>query len=77
MNRALSASSPGMDALNYRVKIINTVALEVLFIPVTSAPIERVFSQAALATACHRNKTSFELSHHHLVVYCNLYLENV
>uniref|UniRef100_A0A915CVS2 HAT C-terminal dimerisation domain-containing protein n=1 Tax=Ditylenchus dipsaci TaxID=166011 RepID=A0A915CVS2_9BILA len=65
-------SSPGMDALKYWANMINTVgcqaiavlALEVLSIPATSAPMERVFSQAGLATARHRNRTSFELLNH-------------
>uniref|UniRef100_A0A915EI10 HAT C-terminal dimerisation domain-containing protein n=1 Tax=Ditylenchus dipsaci TaxID=166011 RepID=A0A915EI10_9BILA len=84
MNRVLGASSPGMDALKYWANMINTdarpiavLALEVLSIPATSAPMERVFSQAGLATARHRNRTSFELLNHQLVVYCNMYLKNV
>uniref|UniRef100_A0A915D149 HAT C-terminal dimerisation domain-containing protein n=1 Tax=Ditylenchus dipsaci TaxID=166011 RepID=A0A915D149_9BILA len=35
------------------------LAFEVLNVPATSAPVERIFSQAGLATRSHRNRTEF------------------
>uniref|UniRef100_A0A915DWV9 HAT C-terminal dimerisation domain-containing protein n=2 Tax=Ditylenchus dipsaci TaxID=166011 RepID=A0A915DWV9_9BILA len=79
LNRVLNASAIGVDPLKWWCNLIDsnskqiaTPALEVLSIPATSAPIERVFSQAGLATARHRNRTSFELLNSQLVFYCNI-----
>uniref|UniRef100_A0A915E9V1 HAT C-terminal dimerisation domain-containing protein n=1 Tax=Ditylenchus dipsaci TaxID=166011 RepID=A0A915E9V1_9BILA len=79
LNRVLNASAIGVDPLKWWCNLIDsnskqiaTLALEVLSIPTTSAPIERVFSQAGLATARHRNRTSFELLNSQLVFYCNI-----
>uniref|UniRef100_A0A915DKQ3 HAT C-terminal dimerisation domain-containing protein n=1 Tax=Ditylenchus dipsaci TaxID=166011 RepID=A0A915DKQ3_9BILA len=47
------------------------LALEVLSVPATSAPVERIFSQAGLATRSHRNRTEFSLLNSQLLVYCN------
>uniref|UniRef100_A0A915DCC2 HAT C-terminal dimerisation domain-containing protein n=1 Tax=Ditylenchus dipsaci TaxID=166011 RepID=A0A915DCC2_9BILA len=66
LNRVLNASSSAIDPLKWWVNMLDAdakqiaiLALEVLSIPATSAPIERVFSQAGLATARHRNKSLF------------------
>uniref|UniRef100_A0A915DPT2 HAT C-terminal dimerisation domain-containing protein n=1 Tax=Ditylenchus dipsaci TaxID=166011 RepID=A0A915DPT2_9BILA len=65
MSRVLSANSSAgdsIDSLKYWTSFLNSdsrpiaiLALEVLSIPATSAPIERIFSQAGMATATHRN----------------------
>uniref|UniRef100_A0A915EK73 HAT C-terminal dimerisation domain-containing protein n=1 Tax=Ditylenchus dipsaci TaxID=166011 RepID=A0A915EK73_9BILA len=56
---------------------IAILALEVFSIPAMSAPIERIFSQAGLASSKHRNRTSFDLLNSPLVVYCNVYSKNL
>uniref|UniRef100_A0A915CXK8 HAT C-terminal dimerisation domain-containing protein n=1 Tax=Ditylenchus dipsaci TaxID=166011 RepID=A0A915CXK8_9BILA len=83
LNRVLNASSSAIDPLKWWVNMLDTdakqiaiLALEVLSIPATSAPIERVFSQAGLATARHRNKSLFHLLNSQLVVYCNMFFGN-
>uniref|UniRef100_A0A915CX19 HAT C-terminal dimerisation domain-containing protein n=1 Tax=Ditylenchus dipsaci TaxID=166011 RepID=A0A915CX19_9BILA len=67
-----------IDAIRYWTSFINSdcstlaiLALEVLSVPATSAPIERIFSQAGIATKGYRNKTKFQLLNAQLVVYCN------
>uniref|UniRef100_A0A915CSF1 HAT C-terminal dimerisation domain-containing protein n=1 Tax=Ditylenchus dipsaci TaxID=166011 RepID=A0A915CSF1_9BILA len=60
--------------MDTEARAIAIFALEVLTIPATSAPIERIFSQAGLATTAHRNKTSFDLLNSQLVVYCNSFV---
>uniref|UniRef100_A0A915DFG9 HAT C-terminal dimerisation domain-containing protein n=1 Tax=Ditylenchus dipsaci TaxID=166011 RepID=A0A915DFG9_9BILA len=77
-------SSVGIDPLKYWAPLMNTdsrhiamLAMEVLAIPATSAPIERVFSQAGMATCKHRNRTEFELLNSQLIVYCNLYVDDL
>uniref|UniRef100_A0A915D0D7 Uncharacterized protein n=1 Tax=Ditylenchus dipsaci TaxID=166011 RepID=A0A915D0D7_9BILA len=68
LNRVINASAIGVDPLkwwcnliDFNSKQIASPALEVLSIAATIALIQRVFSQAGLATARHRNRTSFEL----------------
>uniref|UniRef100_A0A915DUI1 HAT C-terminal dimerisation domain-containing protein n=1 Tax=Ditylenchus dipsaci TaxID=166011 RepID=A0A915DUI1_9BILA len=56
---------------------IAMLAMEVLAIPATSAPIEKVFSQAGMANCKHRNRTEFELLNLQLIVYCNLYVDDL
>uniref|UniRef100_A0A915DPU2 HAT C-terminal dimerisation domain-containing protein n=1 Tax=Ditylenchus dipsaci TaxID=166011 RepID=A0A915DPU2_9BILA len=87
MNQVLSASASGhnlIDAMKYWTSLLNldanpiaVLAIEVISIPVTSAPVERIFSQAGMATATHRNKASFELLNAQLVVYCNRFCDVV
>uniref|UniRef100_A0A915ES43 HAT C-terminal dimerisation domain-containing protein n=1 Tax=Ditylenchus dipsaci TaxID=166011 RepID=A0A915ES43_9BILA len=81
---ALQLSSVGIDPLKYWASMMNTdarpiavFAIKVLAIPATSALIERIFSQAGLATTKHRNRTAFELLNSQLVVYCNLYVDDM
>uniref|UniRef100_A0A915D6F3 HAT C-terminal dimerisation domain-containing protein n=1 Tax=Ditylenchus dipsaci TaxID=166011 RepID=A0A915D6F3_9BILA len=66
-SRFLNASFSAIDPLKWWVNMLDTdakqmaiLALEVLCIPATSAPIERVFSQAGLATARHETKLEDE-----------------
>uniref|UniRef100_A0A915DUX1 HAT C-terminal dimerisation domain-containing protein n=1 Tax=Ditylenchus dipsaci TaxID=166011 RepID=A0A915DUX1_9BILA len=47
------------------------LALQVLIVPATSAPIERIFSQAGLATRGLRNRTNVSLLNSQLIIYCN------
>uniref|UniRef100_A0A915EHD7 HAT C-terminal dimerisation domain-containing protein n=1 Tax=Ditylenchus dipsaci TaxID=166011 RepID=A0A915EHD7_9BILA len=46
------------------------------FRPATSAPIERIFSQAGLATSKHRNRTEHELLNAQIVVYSYCHAEH-
>jgi hypothetical protein len=50
---------------------IAKLALEVLAVPATSSPVERVFSQAGLATGKHRNRTKHTLLNAQLMCYIN------
>uniref|UniRef100_A0A915DQW7 BED-type domain-containing protein n=2 Tax=Ditylenchus dipsaci TaxID=166011 RepID=A0A915DQW7_9BILA len=84
LDKVRDASSSGIDPLKWWANLMNTsvkqiaiFAIDVLSIPATSAPIERVFSQAGLACAKHRNRTSFNLLNAQLIVYCNMFLEIV
>uniref|UniRef100_A0A915DBD9 HAT C-terminal dimerisation domain-containing protein n=1 Tax=Ditylenchus dipsaci TaxID=166011 RepID=A0A915DBD9_9BILA len=79
LNKVNTASSVGVEPLKLWANMLKTdakniaiLALEVLSIPATSAPIERIFSQAGLASSKHRNRTSFDLLNSQLVVYCNV-----
>uniref|UniRef100_A0A915DYZ3 HAT C-terminal dimerisation domain-containing protein n=1 Tax=Ditylenchus dipsaci TaxID=166011 RepID=A0A915DYZ3_9BILA len=55
---------------------IAVLAMEVLSVPATSAPIERIFSQAGLATSKHRNRTEHELLNAQIVVYSYCHAED-
>uniref|UniRef100_A0A915CLF3 HAT C-terminal dimerisation domain-containing protein n=1 Tax=Ditylenchus dipsaci TaxID=166011 RepID=A0A915CLF3_9BILA len=77
-------SSVGIDPLKYWAPLMNTdsghiamLAMEVLAIPATTAPIERIFSQAGMATCKHRNRTEFQLFNSQLIVYCDLYVDDL
>uniref|UniRef100_A0A915DJT9 HAT C-terminal dimerisation domain-containing protein n=1 Tax=Ditylenchus dipsaci TaxID=166011 RepID=A0A915DJT9_9BILA len=70
-------SSVGMDPLKIQDLPIAMLAMEVLAIPATSASIERIFSQAGLATSKQRNRTEFELLNSQIFVYCNLYVDDL
>lgn len=52
-------------------KELKNLALTFFSIPATSAPIERIYSQAGIATQKHRNKTKIELLNSQLMVYTN------
>uniref|UniRef100_A0A915DHJ0 Trimethylguanosine synthase n=1 Tax=Ditylenchus dipsaci TaxID=166011 RepID=A0A915DHJ0_9BILA len=58
------------SALNTIFCLLATLAMEILAIPTTSAPIERVFSQADLATSRHRSRTEI------LLLNSQVYLED-
>lgn len=51
---------------------LKQLAFKIFSVPATSAPIERVFSQAGLATQKHRNRTKFDLLNAQLMNYLNL-----
>uniref|UniRef100_A0A915ENJ2 HAT C-terminal dimerisation domain-containing protein n=1 Tax=Ditylenchus dipsaci TaxID=166011 RepID=A0A915ENJ2_9BILA len=63
--------------LGTEVRPIAQLAMEILSIPATSSPIERILSQAGLATNNHRNKASFDLLNSQCMVYCNYFVEDV
>lgn len=50
---------------------IKKLALDVLSVPSTSAPSERVFSQAGFGTRMHRNRTKLDFLNSQLFVYLN------
>uniref|UniRef100_A0A915DCL8 HAT C-terminal dimerisation domain-containing protein n=1 Tax=Ditylenchus dipsaci TaxID=166011 RepID=A0A915DCL8_9BILA len=67
-----------IDSLKYWTSLIETevqpvakLALEVLSVSISSAPVERIFSQAGLATARHRNRTKLDLLNSQLFIRCN------
>lgn len=51
--------------------LIKKLSFKLFAIPATSAPIERVFSQAGLATHRHRNRTKINLLNSQLINYLN------
>uniref|UniRef100_A0A915DU11 HAT C-terminal dimerisation domain-containing protein n=1 Tax=Ditylenchus dipsaci TaxID=166011 RepID=A0A915DU11_9BILA len=53
------------------VQPVAKLALEVLSVSISSAPVERIFSQAGLATARHRNRTKLDLLNSQLFIHCN------
>uniref|UniRef100_A0A915DGU0 HAT C-terminal dimerisation domain-containing protein n=1 Tax=Ditylenchus dipsaci TaxID=166011 RepID=A0A915DGU0_9BILA len=78
-----SCATP-IDPLKYWSNMLCTeyrsvavLALKVLSVPATSAPIERVFSLAGLATRNQRNRTMIDLLNAQLIVYCNQLDENI
>uniref|UniRef100_A0A915D0B1 HAT C-terminal dimerisation domain-containing protein n=1 Tax=Ditylenchus dipsaci TaxID=166011 RepID=A0A915D0B1_9BILA len=78
-----SCATP-IDPLKYWSNMLCTeyrsvavLALEVLSVPATSAPIERVLSLAGLATRNQRNRTMIDLLNAQLIVYCNQLDENI
>uniref|UniRef100_A0A915E9X7 HAT C-terminal dimerisation domain-containing protein n=1 Tax=Ditylenchus dipsaci TaxID=166011 RepID=A0A915E9X7_9BILA len=67
-----------IDSLKYWTSLIETevqpvakLALEVLSVSISSAHVERIFSQAGLATARHRNRTKLDLLNSQLFIHCN------
>uniref|UniRef100_A0A915ENK8 HAT C-terminal dimerisation domain-containing protein n=1 Tax=Ditylenchus dipsaci TaxID=166011 RepID=A0A915ENK8_9BILA len=81
---AKASASSSIDPLVYWQKLIDTeykslaiMALEILTVPATSAPIERVISSAGLATRGQRNKTEFELLDAQLVVNSNSWMQHM
>uniref|UniRef100_A0A915E6J3 Uncharacterized protein n=1 Tax=Ditylenchus dipsaci TaxID=166011 RepID=A0A915E6J3_9BILA len=50
------------------------LALKVLSVLISSALIERILSQAGLATASHRNRTDFDLLNSQLFIFCNRHI---
>uniref|UniRef100_A0A915D6W3 HAT C-terminal dimerisation domain-containing protein n=1 Tax=Ditylenchus dipsaci TaxID=166011 RepID=A0A915D6W3_9BILA len=77
-NRNESLWQGKIDSLKYWTSLIETevqpvakLALEVLSVSISSAPVERIFSQAGLATARHRNRTKLDLLNSQLFIHCN------
>jgi hypothetical protein len=70
-------SNSELDALTFWKKVkpewdpIRRLALNVLCVPATSAPIERAFSQCGFATRHHRANASMELINNQMIVYMN------
>ena len=58
-------------------KPLKDLAFKIMAIPATSAPIERVFSQAGLATARHRSNTKIDLLNDQLIVYINQHFNKI
>ena len=54
---------------------IKELAMKIFAIPLTSAPIERVFSHVGFATRLHRSNTELELLESQLMAYINGYLK--
>ena len=59
------------NQLHGKWKDVAQLSLELLAIPATSCPVERVFSQAGFATARHRNRTQMNLINAQLMCYLN------
>uniref|UniRef100_A0A915ENH5 HAT C-terminal dimerisation domain-containing protein n=1 Tax=Ditylenchus dipsaci TaxID=166011 RepID=A0A915ENH5_9BILA len=71
---SMCISDSNVDATNYWCSYLSSdchqlavFALEILSVPATSAPVERIFLQAGLATRSLRNRTEFSLLNSQLI----------
>ena len=72
----------GTDPMKFWLKyekefpLLSSVAFDILVIPATSAPVERIFSQISYACAGLRNQLSAESLRAEMFIKCNAWLMN-